>query len=133
MRIGGKMLKEFKKFAMRGNVVDLAVAVIIGGAFGKIVSSLVNDVIMPAIGLLFGGVNFNDLKVVITEAVGDIPEAAIYYGRFIQNIVDFIIIAFVIFLMVKMISKAKKKEEQAPAAPAEEIVLLREIRDALQK
>lgn len=127
------MMKDFKKFVMRGNVMDLAVAVIIGGAFGKIISSLVNDVLMPVIGILFGKVDFKTLKYVIEKAHGDTPESAIYYGMFIQNIVDFVIIAFVIFLMIKFIEKQKAKP--APAAPAEplpDIKLLTEIRDLLK-
>ncbi len=129
------MLKEFKEFAFKGNVVDLAVGVIIGGAFGKIVTSLVNDIIMPIIGIILGGVSFTNLKYVITpadEAAG-IAEAAINYGQFIQNIVDFLIIAFCIFLMVKAVNSTKKKVEEAPAKPAEDIVLLTEIRDLLKK
>ena len=126
------MLKEFKEFALKGNVIDLAVAVIIGGAFGKIISSLVNDVLMPAIGILMGGISFTDLKYVITPAVGDIPESAILYGSFIQSIVDFLIIAFSIFLFVKLLNSRKKKEEAAPAAPSSEVVLLEEIRDIIK-
>lgn len=129
------MLKEFKEFAFKGNVVDLAVGVIIGGAFGKIVTSLVNDIIMPIIGMILGGISFVDLKYIITpadEAAG-VAEAAIYYGQFIQNIVDFLIIAFCIFLMVKAVNSTKKKVEEAPAKPAEDIVLLTEIRDLLKK
>ena len=126
------MLKEFKEFAFKGNVIDLAVAVIIGGAFGKIVSSLVNDVLMPAIGIILGGVSFADLKYVITPANGDIPESAILYGSFIQSIVDFLIIAFSIFLFVKLLNSRKKKEEAAPVAPSSEVVLLEEIRDIIK-
>jgi len=129
------VLKEFKAFALKGNVIDLAVAVIIGGAFGKIVSSLVNDVIMPAVGALLGGISFTDLKYVITPASGDIAEVAILYGSFIQAIVDFIIIAFCIFLFVKLLASRKKKEAEvppAPPAPAPEVVLLEEIRDLLK-
>ncbi|NLV50228.1 MAG: large-conductance mechanosensitive channel protein MscL [Clostridiales bacterium] len=129
------MLKEFKDFALKGNVIDLAVAVVIGGAFGKIVASLVNDIIMPLIGWLLGGVSFTDLKYVITPASGDVAEAAIYYGAFIQTIVDFLIIAFSIFLFIKLFSVAKKKKEEAPPAPpaaAPEVVLLEEIRDLLK-
>ena len=126
------MLKEFKEFALKGNVIDLAVAVIIGGAFGKIISSLVNDVLMPAIGILMGGISFTDLKYVFTPAVGDIPESAILYGSFIQSIVDFLIIAFSIFLFVKLLNSRKKKEEAAPAAPSSEVVLLQEIRDIIK-
>ena len=126
------MLKEFKEFAFKGNIIDLAVAVIIGGAFGKIVSSLVNDVLMPAIGIILGGVSFADLKYVITPANGDIPESAILYGSFIQSIVDFLIIAFSIFLFVKLLNSRKKKEEAAPVAPSSEVVLLEEIRDIIK-
>lgn len=129
------MLKDFKKFIIRGNVVDLAVAVIIGGAFGKIVGSFVNDVIMPLVGMLLGKVDFKSLKWVLAEAVGESPEVAVLYGQFIQNIVDFVIIAFVIFMMIKMIEKAKPKPEpkpEAPAAPPEDVVLLTEIRDLLK-
>jgi len=127
------MFKEFKEFAFKGNVIDLAVGVIIGGAFGKIVTSLVNDVLMPAIGLLLGGVSFTDLKYVITPAGVGIEEAAIRYGAFIQSIVDFLIIAFSIFLFVKLITLRKKKEAEAlPAAPSADVVLLEEIRDLLK-
>jgi large conductance mechanosensitive channel len=129
------MLKEFKAFALKGNVLDLAVAVIIGGAFGKIVSSLVNDIIMPAIGAIMGGVSFTDLKYIITPARGDIAEVAILYGSFIQSIIDFLIIAFSIFLFIKLLNSRKKKEAEAPAAPtppAPEVVLLEEIRDLLK-
>ncbi|MHB1454049.1 MAG: large-conductance mechanosensitive channel protein MscL [Saccharofermentanales bacterium] len=129
------MLKEFKEFTLKGNVLDLAVAVIIGGAFGKIISSLVNDIFMPAIGILLGGVNFKDLKYVITPASGDVAEAAILYGSFIQSIIDFIIIALCIFLFIKLLSAMKKKQpEVIPAPPAltNEEVLLTEIRDLLK-
>ena len=126
------MLKEFKKFALKGNVLDLAVAVIIGAAFGKIVTSLVNDIIMPVVSMILGGVSFADLKYVITPASGDIAEVAITYGIFIQSIVDFLIIAFSIFLFVKLISKRKKKEEAAPPSPSSEEKLLTEIRDLLK-
>lgn len=108
------MIKEFKEFALKGNVMDLAVAVIIGGAFGKIVTSLVDDLLMPAIGALMGGVNFSDLKYVITPASGDLAEAAIFYGAFIQSIVDFLIIAFSIFIFVKLLSSRKKKRMSQP-------------------
>ncbi|WP_296699738.1 large-conductance mechanosensitive channel protein MscL [Algoriphagus sp.] len=136
------MLKEFKEFAIKGNVVDLAVAVIIGGAFGKIVSSFVNDIVMPPIGILLGGMDFKKLAVVLKEAVvddaGEVVTAAVTlnYGSFIQNVVDFTIIAFVIFLAVKTINNMKKKEEAAPApppAPPKSEVLLEEIRDLLKK
>ena len=129
------MLKEFKEFALKGNVIDLAVGVIIGGAFGKIVSSLVNDILMPVIGVVLGGVSFTDLKYVITPASGDIAEVAILYGSFIQAIVDFLIIAFSIFLFIKLLASRKKKEAEvppAPPAPAPEVVLLEEIRDLLK-
>ncbi len=136
-----KFIQDFKAFALRGNVVDMAVGVIIGGAFGKIVSSLVNDIIMPPISMLTGGVNFADLKVVLSDAVmegGEIvkPEVAWNYGNFIQTTIDFLILAFVIFLMIKAIMAAKKKEEEVPAEPAptpEDIQLLTEIRDLLKK
>ncbi|MDO4788847.1 MAG: large-conductance mechanosensitive channel protein MscL [Johnsonella sp.] len=129
------MLKEFKEFAIKGNVMDLAVAVIIGGAFGKIVSSLVDDLLMPVIGILLGGIDFSNLKIIITPANGDIAEVAVRYGAFIQSVVDFLIIAFSIFLIVKLLNagkkKEEKKEEKAPK-PAEDIVLLTEIRDLLK-
>ncbi|MDO4789402.1 MAG: large-conductance mechanosensitive channel protein MscL [Porphyromonas sp.] len=135
------LIKEFKEFAIKGNVVDMAVGIIIGGAFGKIVSSLVNDIIMPPIGKLLGGVNFTDLKAVISEAVmeGDkviTEEVAIRYGSFIQTVVDFLIIAIAIFLMIKGMNSLRKKEEPAPAeapAPPADIQLLTEIRDLLRK
>ena len=129
------MLKEFKTFIMRGNVMDMAVGIIIGGAFGKIITSLVNDIIMPVISILTGSVDFKHLKYVIEPAQGEIPELAVYYGQFIQNLVDFVIIAFSIFIMIKMINKlkAKPKEEAAQAKPSEEVVLLSEIRDELKK
>ncbi len=131
-----KMLLEFKKFAMRGNVVDMAVGIIIGGAFGKIVSSVVGDIIMPAVGVLVGGVNFTDLKLVLKQAVGDTPEVAINYGNFIQVIIDFLIIAFSVFLLVKAINALSRKKEEAPAEPAAppaDILLLTEIRDLLKE
>ena len=136
-----KFIKEFKEFAMRGNVIDMAVGVIIGGAFGKIVSSLVNDVIMPGIGVLTGGLNFSENKFVIKDAVMNgtevvTPEVAITWGAFVQTIVDFIIIAFCIFVAIKMINKFKKEEKKeepaAPAGPTQE-ELLAEIRDLLKK
>ena len=130
------MLKEFKEFSLRGNVIDLAVAVIIGTAFGKIITSLVNDILMPAIGTLMGGVSFVDLKYVITPASGDLAEVAIRYGAFIQSMVDFLIIAFSIFLVIKLIMSRKKKDEEAapePPVPSNEEVLLGEIRDLLKK
>ena len=120
---------------MRGNVVDMAVGVIIGGAFGKIVSSLVGDVAMPVLGILTGGVDFKDLKITLAQAVGETPAVTLNYGAFIQNVFDFIIIAFAIFMMVKALNKLKKeqpKEEAAPEPSAEE-KLLTEIRDLLKK
>ena len=138
------VLKEFRDFAMRGNVVDLAVGVIIGGAFGKIVSSVVNDIIMPPIGLAIGGVDFKELKLVIKDATVDsagaaIAEVAIGYGNFIQTIFDFTIVAFCIFMLIKVMNNLKKKEAVAPvvapAPPASTIdqALLTEIRDLLKK
>jgi len=137
------LVKEFKEFAMRGNVVDMAVGIIIGGAFGKIVSSVVADVIMPPIGLLLGGVKFTDLKIILKDPVLDAAGAittqavAINYGNFIQTTVDFLIIAFAIFMMIKAMNSMKKKdvapvEEPAPPAPTKEEVLLAEIRDILK-
>lgn len=129
------MLKEFKEFAMRGNVVDLAVGVVIGAAFGKIVSSVVADVIMPPIGLLLGGVDFSDLKLVMKEAVGETPAVTLNYGSFIQTCVDFLIIAFAIFLLVKLINSLKREEAAAPPpppVPSAEEALLAEIRDLLK-
>ena len=133
-----KIIYEFKDFIARGNVMDLAVGVIIGGAFGKIVSSLVNDMIMPIIGLILGGIDFSDLKFVIKEATEKTPEASIKYGLFIQNIVDFLIIAFVIFVMVKGINTIRKikdnenLEESSEPTPTKEEILLTEIRDILK-
>ncbi len=136
------MLKEFKEFAMRGNVIDLAVGVVIGGAFGKIVASLVADVIMPPIGLLVGGVNFTDLKLEMkpAEVVDGVEKAAVTlnYGNFLQVTFDFIIVAFAIFMFIKLINKFNRKKEEAPApppappAPSKEEVLLTEIRDILK-
>ena len=140
-----KFLADFKAFAMRGNVIDMAVGVIIGGAFGKIVSSLVNDIIMPLIGIVVGGVNFTDLKWVITpasvdEAGNEIAVSTLNYGTFIQSTIDFLIIAFSIFVMVRVITKIttrKKAEEEAAPAPApepsNEEKLLAEIRDLLKE
>ena len=135
-----KFFNEFKEFAMRGNVVDMAVGVIIGAAFGKIVTSLVNDIIMPAVGVLTGGVNFSDYKFVIQKGVMQgteviTPEVAITWGAFVQTIIVFIIIAFCIFVAIKAINKFKRKEEEAPAAPAgpTQEELLTEIRDLLKK
>ena len=132
------MMSEFKAFAMRGNVVDLAVGVVIGAAFGKIVTSLVNDIIMPPIGLLTGGVDFSDLKVVLKPAdnanpAHKIAEVAIQYGVFINTLIQFIIVAFAIFMVVKAINRMTRREEAAPAAPAADVVLLTEIRDLLKQ
>jgi large conductance mechanosensitive channel len=135
----GKFLSDFKAFAMKGNVVDMAVGVIIGGAFGKIVTSLVNDMIMPVISLITGGDGYKNLKTVITKAdeAAGVDEVAINYGLFIQSIIDFLIVALCIFVVIRVIQKFKKKEEEAPApAPAEpskEEQLLAEIRDILKK
>jgi len=130
------MMSEFKSFAMRGNVIDMAVGIVIGGAFGKIVSSFVNDVLMPPIGILVGGVDFSDLAIVLKEAAGETAAVTINYGSFIQTVLDFVIIAFAIFMVVKAMNNLKKKEEEAPAAPPKpsaEVELLTEIRDALKK
>ncbi len=135
------MLKEFKEFAMRGNVVDMAVGVIIGGAFGKIVSSLVSDIIMPPIGVLVGGVNFSELKMIIKDAAMDaagnaVPAVTWNYGNFLQTVFDFLIVAFTIFLFIKAINSFQKKKAEAPAAPpapSKEEVLLTEIRDLLKE
>lgn len=140
----GKFLTDFKEFAMKGNVVDMAVGVIVGGAFGKIVSSLVNDIIMPVISIVTGGAGYKNLKYVITPAspassdgsIAAVEEVAVNYGLFIQNIVDFFIIALSIFIALRVIMKFKKKEEAAPAAPpapSPEENLLAEIRDILKK
>ena len=130
------MLSEFKDFAVKGNVIDMAVGIVIGGAFGKVVSSFVADVIMPPIGMMMGGVNFSDLGVVLQEAVGEADAVVLKYGAFIQTLLDFVIIALAIFFVVKAMNSAKKKEEAAPAtppAPSTEEVLLSEIRDLLKK
>ena len=111
------IVKEFKEFAMKGNVVDLAVAVVIGGAFGKIVTSFVNDIIMPPIGVLLGGVNFADLKIQLKEAVGEVPAVTLNYGAWINTVIDFLIVALVIFLVIKGLNSMKKKEAEAPAPP----------------
>lgn len=132
------MMQEFKAFAMRGNVIDMAVGIVIGGAFGKIVSSFVADVVMPPIGLLIGGVNFTALVITLKAATADAAAVTLNYGKFIQSLVDFIIIAFAIFLVVKAMNSQKKKEQDKPAAAApptrsNEEVLLGEIRDLLKK
>ena len=132
------MISEFKEFAMRGNVIDLAVGVVIGAAFGKIVTALVDKVIMPPLGLLIGGVDFAKLGVVLKEATVDaagkeVPAVVLAYGEFINAIVQFVIVAFAIFLVVKAINRLHKKPAEAPAATPEDILLLREIRDTLRK
>ena len=131
-----KLVDEFKAFVMRGNVVDMAVGVIIGGAFGKIVTSLVNDIFMPIIGMVLGNVDFSSLEIKIGEPVEGAEQAAIRYGAFIQEIVNFLVIALCIFMVIKVINKLQKKKEEAPAPapePTKEEVLLTEIRDALNK
>lgn len=129
-------INEFKTFAVRGNVIDMAVGIIIGAAFGKIVSSFVDGVVMPPLGLLIGGVDFSDLAIVLKAAVGDVPAVTLKYGLFIQTVVDFVIIAFAIFLAIKAINTLKRNEAEAPSAPpapTKEEVLLTEIRDLLQE
>ena len=131
-----KLVDEFKAFVMRGNVVDMAVGVIIGGAFGKIVTSLVNDIFMPIIGMILGNIDFTTLEIKIGEPVEGAEQAAIKYGMFIQEIVNFLIIALCIFMFVKLISKIQKKKDEAPAPapePTKEELLLTEIRDSLKK
>jgi large conductance mechanosensitive channel len=130
------IIREFKEFAMRGNVVDMAVGIIIGSAFGKIVTSLVNDIIMPPIGLALGGIDFKSFAITIKRATADAPAVAIGYGAFINVIVDFVIVAFVLFAIIKLMNTLKKKKEVAPPAPPKppaEEVLLTEIRDLLKK
>ena len=136
------MLKEFKEFALKGNMVDLAVGMIIGSAFTSIVNSLVNDIVMPIIGMLFGKIDFTSLRIILTPATEDTAEAAIRYGAFIQAIVNFLLVAFVIFSVVKAINKMRRQKEEEPApepepepepAPSDEVVLLSEIRDLLKK
>jgi len=129
------MMKEFKEFAMKGNVVDLAVGIIIGGAFGKIVSSLVGDVIMPPLGLLIGGVNFSDLAFTLKSAAGADPAVLLKYGAFVQSVFDFAIVAFAIFMVIKGMNALKRKKEEVPAAPPKppvQEILLSEIRDLLK-
>ena len=131
-----KLADEFKAFAMKGNVVDMAVGIIIGAAFGKIVSSVVSDIIMPPLGLIIGGVNFTDLKLVMKAATDVHPAVTWNYGNFLQVTFDFLIVAFAVFMVIKAINAAKKKEEaapEAPPAPSKEELLLTEIRDLLKK
>ena len=138
----GRFIEEFKKFAMRGNVVDMAVGVIIGGAFGKIVTSVVNDLVMPVLGVLVGGVNFTDLKLTLKEAVMDgetvvSPAVTLNYGNFLQSTFDFLIITFSIFMFIKLINKLSRKKEEVqlatPPAPPADVQLLTEIRDLLKE
>jgi large conductance mechanosensitive channel len=131
-----KLVDEFKAFAMKGNVVDMAVGIIIGAAFGKIVSSVVSDIIMPPLGLLIGGVNFTDLKWIMKAATDTAPAVTWNYGNFLQVCFDFLIVAFAVFMVIKAINAAKKKEEKAPSAPPvvpNQEILLTEIRDLLKK
>jgi len=136
-----KLINEFKQFAIRGSVMDMAIGIIIGGAFGKIVSSFVSDVLMPPIGLLLGGVNFTDLKITLKQAIVEAgetvaPAVTLNYGMFIQVTIDFIIIAFAIFMLIKVMNTLNRKKEEThatPPAPAEDITLLTEIRDLLKK
>jgi len=130
------MIKEFKAFAMRGNVVDMAVGIVIGGAFGKIVSSFVADVVMPPLGMLLGGVKFADLAITLKKASVGVAAVTLNYGKFVQTVVDFVIIAFAIFMVIRGMNSLRKKEEEAPAkpaAPSKEETLLTEIRDLLQQ
>lgn len=130
------LIQDFKKFAIRGNVLDLAVAVVIGAAFGRIVTSLVNDVLMPPIGLLLGGIDFSDFVLTLKEASGDVAAVTINYGMFIQHLVDFTIIAFAIFMVIRAFENMKRKEETIPSPPPEPNVeekLLTEIRDLLKE
>lgn len=128
------MLKEFKKFALKGNVIDLAVGVIIGGAFGKIVSSVVDDIIMPLLGIILGRIDLTSLKLVIKPAAGDVAELSLKYGQFLQSVIDFLIIALSIFFIMKVLLSFKKKEEEKPKKPepSKEELLLTEIRDLLK-
>lgn len=132
-----KFISEFKEFISRGNVVDLAVGVIIGSAFTAIVNSLVNQIIMPVIGFIIGGINFSDFKWTLKKAEGDTPEVAVYFGSFVQQVVNFLIIAFVVFMMVKLINMLKRKKEdeveEIKEEASKEVILLTEIRDLLKK
>ncbi len=127
------MFKEFKKFAIKGNVLDMAIGLIIGAAFGKIVSSLVTDIIMPPVGVLLGGINFSALTITIKQATETSAAVTLNYGLFINAIIDFLIIALAMFFFVRQVNRFKKKEEDKPAKPTEEVLLLREIRNALKK
>ena len=127
------MLQEFKKFAMKGNVVDLAVGVVIGAAFGKIVSSFVSDIIMPPIGLLTGGMDFSNLVITLKKATAVTEAVTINYGIFLNSVIDFVIVAFAIFIVVKQMNRLRKVEEEKPEKTPEDVLLLREIRDSLKK
>lgn len=132
----GKLLQEFKAFAMKGNVIDLAVAVVIGGAFGKIVTSIVSDIIMPLVGLISGGFNVSAAQLILRAAEGDKPALILHYGSFCQSVIDFVIIAASIFVMLKILLAARIKQEAKPAEPpakAPELAVLEEIRDLLKK
>ncbi len=138
MKKKSKFLSEFKQFISRGNVMDMAVGIIMGSAFTNIVNSLVNDLIMPAVGMLLGGLNFSDLKIVLSPAVGDVAEVALYYGSFIQKTIDFLIIALAVFCMIKVLNRLHRKKEaeaaaEAPAPVDPQVELLTEIRDLLKK
>ena len=131
-----KMLQEFRAFAFKGNMIDMAVGIIIGAAFGRVVQSLVKDIIMPPIGMAVGGVDFSELSIVLKEAAGESAAVTIGYGAFIQTLVDFLIVALAIFVAIKTINSMQRKQEEAPATPAppsEELVVLREIRDTLKR
>lgn len=128
------LINEFKEFAVKGNVADMAVGIIIGAAFGKIVSSLVADILMPPIGMLLGGLNFGHLRVTLKEAAGSVPPVTINYGLFIQTVIDFVIVAFALFMVIKALNSLKRTEEAKPTPqPKEEVIILSEIRDLLKK
>ena len=131
-----KIIKEFKEFISRGSVIDLAVGIIVGGAFTSIVTSFVNDIIMPVLGLILGKINFKDLKLVLVKATEDVSEVSINYGNFIQNIINFLLTALAIFIMIKFVNKFKhyeKKKEEVKPVKSDEVILLTEIRDLLKK
>ncbi len=131
-----KALQEFREFAVKGNMIDMAVGIIIGAAFGRVVQSLVNDIVMPPIGIAIGGVDFSDLAVVLKQATAEAEAVTIAYGAFIQTLIDFLIIALAIFVAIKFINRMKRKEEakpESPKPPSEELTVLREIRDELKK
>lgn len=127
------MIREFKEFAVKGNVADMAVGIIIGAAFGKIVTSVVNDVLMPPLGILLGGVDFSDLRITLKEAAGEAAAVTLNYGTFIQTIVDFAIVAFAVFLLIKALNTLKRQAPAAPTAPPPQEKLLTEIRDLLKQ